>query len=59
MMPLGGVAVAVLAGWALSRDSSRAELGVIDGRLYTIWRFLVRYVVPLAIASIFIANLGS
>ena len=57
MMPLGGVLVAVLAGWGLSRQASRNELALRNDRLYGLWRLLVRYVVPVAIALVFVVNL--
>lgn len=57
MMPLGGVLVAVLAGWGLSRQATRSELGLRNERFYGLWRLLVRYVVPVAIALVFLVNL--
>ena len=57
MMPLGGVLVAVLAGWGLSRSATLSELSIADGALYRLWRFLVRFAVPAAIAAVFYANL--
>ena len=57
MMPLGGVLVAVLAGWGLSRQATRSELGLRNERFYGLWRLLVRYVVPVAIALVFFVNL--
>ena len=57
MMPLGGVLIAVLAGWGLSRTATLAELGVQDDTLFKVWRFCVRFLVPAAIALVFIANL--
>jgi NSS family neurotransmitter:Na+ symporter len=57
MMPAGGVLVATLAGWGLSRSATRAELGLSEGALYTAWSFLVRYVVPAAITTVFLVNL--
>lgn len=59
MMPIGGVAVAVLAGWSLSRSSTVKELATGDGGLYNCWRFLVRYLVPVAIGLLFLVNLRS
>jgi NSS family neurotransmitter:Na+ symporter len=59
MMPVGGVAVAVLAGWSLSRSASLEELGGRDDGWYRSWRLLVRYLVPSAIILVFIMNLGS
>ncbi|MGB6308303.1 MAG: sodium-dependent transporter [Steroidobacteraceae bacterium] len=55
MMPAGGLMVALIAGWALSREATCRELGLGSGRAFTLWRGLVRYVVPLAIVIIFLS----
>jgi hypothetical protein len=34
MMPLGGLMVALIAGWALSRSAVRDELGLGDGAAF-------------------------
>jgi NSS family neurotransmitter:Na+ symporter len=57
MMPAGGVLIAMLAGWGLSRRASREELGVRDSPLFGFWRVLVKFVVPAAIALVFAVNL--
>lgn len=57
MMPAGGVLVAVLAGWGLSRRASMEELGVGDTPFYRGWRLLVRYAVPVAILLVFFTSL--
>lgn len=57
MMPAGGVLVAMLAGWGLTRSATLEELQMTDGRIYKIWRLLVRYLVPVAIALVFVVNL--
>lgn len=57
MMPAGGVLVAVLAGWGLSRRASLEELGVGDTPFYRVWRPLVRYAVPVAILLVFVTSL--
>jgi neurotransmitter:Na+ symporter, NSS family len=55
MMPAGGFLVALIAGWALSQETTRKELGLGDGLAFNLWRGLVRYVVPLAIVVIFLS----
>ena len=57
MMPFGGVLVALLAGWGLKRSAVLDELQVRDSFLFGAWRILVRYVVPAAIAWVFVVNL--
>jgi NSS family neurotransmitter:Na+ symporter len=55
MMPAGGLMVALIAGWALSREATCKELGLGAGLAFSLWRGLVRYVVPLAIVIIFLS----
>lgn len=55
MMPAGGLMVALIAGWALSREATCKELGLGTGLAFNLWRGLVRYVVPLAIVIIFLS----
>ena len=57
MMPIGGVLIAILAGWGLRKSSTLDELQVRDSHWYGLWRILVRFVVPTAIAMIFFVNL--
>jgi len=57
MMPAGGLLIAVLAGWGLKKSSTLEELQVTDGHWYQFWRVLVRYIVPAAIALVFVVNL--
>ncbi len=56
MLPLGGLLIALFAGWVMKRTSSMDELGLGDGLLYSTWRLLVRFITPIAIMIVF-ANL--
>ncbi|MGA7983011.1 MAG: sodium-dependent transporter [Chromatiaceae bacterium] len=57
MLPLGGLLIATFAGWMLSRAASEDELAT--GRsAYSLWRFLVRYVSPVAVAIVFASAVG-
>jgi NSS family neurotransmitter:Na+ symporter len=58
LMPVGGILMAIIGGWVLSKESSKAELDIKDERLFHIWRFLVRYIAPAAVLIIFISNLS-
>lgn len=55
MMPAGGLMVALIAGWSLPAAAARKELGFGGEAAFTLWRGLVRYVVPLAIIVIFLS----
>ncbi|MHB0777211.1 sodium-dependent transporter [Halomonas sp. WWR20] len=57
MMPLGGLGMAILAGFVLNNEIFRSELG-LSHKPYALWLFMVRYVSPLGIVLIFIDALG-
>ena len=59
LMPIGGMLYALFIGWWLTRDMTLQGLDMKDGWLFKTWRFLIRYVVPLAILAIFYSNLAS
>lgn len=57
MLPLGGVLIAVFAGWIMCRNSTAEELGG-SGSIYKLWRVLVRYVAPIGIMFVFLKAIG-
>jgi len=59
MLPLGGLFIAVFAGWLMKTSSTSQELGV-DPRniLYKMWKFLVRFVTPVAVIIVFLNVIG-
>jgi neurotransmitter:Na+ symporter, NSS family len=52
LLPLGGLFIAVFAGWIMRSEFSAEELGV-SGGIYRIWQLTTRFVVPPALAIIF------
>jgi NSS family neurotransmitter:Na+ symporter len=58
MLPLGGLTVALFAGWIMSRASTLDELHTGDGLLFRSWRMVVRYVSPLGVLLVFMSGLG-
>ena len=57
MMPIGGMLIAIFAGWFMRRNTLADELQISSSWLFQTWRFLIRTVVPLAIAGILVTNL--
>jgi len=57
LMPVGGILMAVIAGWILSKSVCEEELLHPKPVHMKVWRFLIRYVAPVAVAIIFIANI--
>ena len=58
MLPVGGFLICIFAAWLMSRESTRAELGLADGLGYRLWRFLVQFVAPAAIVLVFLNKIG-
>ncbi|MGH8210268.1 MAG: sodium-dependent transporter [Steroidobacteraceae bacterium] len=54
-LPVGGLMVAGIAGWALSQETVSRELGIGNGRAFHLWRTTVRYVVPIVLGIVFIS----
>ena len=57
LFPLGGVLIAVFTGWVMTREDTRDELGLDDSVVYRGWRFLIRYVAPIGVGAVLVANL--
>ena len=58
MLPLGGLLIAIFAVWVMSKEASMEELDMDDGVFYKVWRFLVRYITPVAVLIVFLNVLG-
>jgi NSS family neurotransmitter:Na+ symporter len=52
MLPLGGCAIVVFAGWFMAQNSSADELDPAAGWLFRCWRFSARYLAPVAIVLV-------
>ena len=57
MLPLGGLLIAVFAGWVMCRNSTADELGGA-GNSYKLWRVLVRFVAPIVILFVLLNETG-
>jgi NSS family neurotransmitter:Na+ symporter len=49
MLPVGGFAIVVFAGWFMAKNSTADELDPSGGTLYQLWRISARYIAPVAI----------
>ena len=58
LLPLGGLLIAVFAGWVVSRETTRDELTSLNAGTYAIWHFLIRFVVPPAVLVIFVMGVA-
>jgi NSS family neurotransmitter:Na+ symporter len=57
MLPLGGLAIAIFAGWIMRKSEVQDELNMQAGS-FKLWYQLVRWVSPLLLGFLFIHSLG-
>ncbi|MEK9649911.1 MAG: sodium-dependent transporter [Gammaproteobacteria bacterium] len=53
LLPLGGLFVAIYAGWKLNPSIAKSELGG-SVFVFNLWRFFIRYVSPVLVFAIFV-----
>ena len=58
MLPIGGLLIAIFAGWVMEQDSTERELSFKNIHLYPIWYSMVRYVTPFLVFIIFLNIIG-
>ena len=62
MLPAGALLTSLLLGWFASKQTVRSEFtngGTVNRRLFGLWHFSVRFVVPVCILLIFLHQLGA
>ena len=58
LLPLGGLLLAIFAGWALQWKNTEDELSMGQEYCgYALWRFCVRYVSPVLLAIVLVYSL--
>lgn len=58
LLPLGGLFIAVFAGWGMHSSATRDELTSLTDGTYALWHFLIRFVVPPAVLVIFVMGIA-
>lgn len=59
LLPVGGLLIAVFAGWIVKKEATRDELTSLNGLAYEVWHFLIRFVVPPAVGVILVMGVMS
>ena len=59
LMPIGGMMVAIFAGWFFKPDLALEEFSGIQFYIFQVWRFFIKFVSPVLVASVFIYQLAS
>ncbi|MET0088825.1 MAG: sodium-dependent transporter [Candidatus Thiodiazotropha sp.] len=57
LLPLGGLLIAVFAGWVMKQASSREEFAMGEW-IYRLWWILIRYISPIAVVVVFLHAIG-
>ena len=57
LLPLGGLLVAVFAGWIMSKQAVENELS-LSAPMFRLWYITVRYITPVAVTAVFLYNLS-
>lgn len=58
LLPLGGLLIALFAGWVMCKNSTVEELDMGVGLRYDLWRMLLRFVAPLVLGFVLVCALG-
>jgi neurotransmitter:Na+ symporter, NSS family len=57
MLPAGGLAIAIFAGWIMKQEHTEQELA-LPAEQYKIWKLLISYVAPAGVFLIFLHVVG-
>ncbi len=58
MLPLGGLFIAIYAGWVMPARLRKAELTDLSGPVAAAWLFLIRFVAPLLVLVVLLDKIG-
>ena len=58
LLPLGGLFMALFCGWFMLKEESRNELTTLSPAVHGAWYALIRYLVPPALAVIFVMGVA-
>ena len=58
MLPLGGILIAVFAGWVMTPDMSQSELNIKYPIGYKAWILLIRFIAPIAVLIVLLHAVG-
>jgi neurotransmitter:Na+ symporter, NSS family len=61
LLPLGGLLIVLFVGWVMKAADVKDELsngGVLKVKLFSLFRFIIKFIAPVAIAIIFLNSIG-
>ena len=57
LLPLGGMLIAIFVGWFMKINFIRDELGATSKIVFILWRFFIKFIAPVCVASIFLSQI--
>jgi NSS family neurotransmitter:Na+ symporter len=57
LLPLGGMMIAIFVGWFMKKELITNEVGNVYHVIYKLWRFFIKFIAPISVASIFISQI--
>ena len=57
LLPLGGMFIAIFVGWFMKLSFIKDELGATTKVVFLLWRFFIRFIAPVCVASIFLSQI--
>ncbi|MFY0641140.1 MAG: sodium-dependent transporter [Bermanella sp.] len=57
MLPLGGLLIAIFVGWVMHKQDVADEVKMETPIMYNVWRFLLKFIAPVAVAIVLINGL--
>ncbi|MBL4679091.1 MAG: sodium-dependent transporter [Pseudomonadales bacterium] len=58
LLPLGGLHIAIFAGWVVDKNIAIEELDMGEGGLFKLWHILIRFLVPPAVFIVFVLGVS-
>jgi NSS family neurotransmitter:Na+ symporter len=59
MMPIGGILIAIFAGWVAPREVMRVELSGLSDMMFSAWQFIVKYLAPLLVGGVLVLGVSA
>ena len=57
LLPFGGMMIAIFVGWFMKKELITNEVGYVNQIIYKLWRFFIKFIAPISVASIFISQI--
>ncbi len=61
ILPVGGFSIAIFVGWFMDQEKIKSEVTSDNKykiKIYGVYRFLIKYVIPFAILLVFLSSIG-